>query len=103
MEKEFSDNYDPKQYEDDPRFVIALKEAKFAQLLYFIPTILTIILIYALSPKMGEEAKLLFGFPAWYTVTGILWLVVFVIMLLHIKFGVKTVSFDARIDSEKEE
>lgn len=103
MDKDFSRDYDPKEYKEDRRFIIAFKEAKRAQLFYFIPTVLTIILIYTLSPELGEPAQLLFGYPVWYTVSGILWLVVFAGMLLYLKFGVKTVSFSAHDDEREEE
>lgn len=102
MEKEFSSNYDPKEYKEDERFRIAYREAKIVQLFYFIPTILTVILIYTLSPKLGEPAKLFMGMPLWFAVVRLLWLVMFVVMLIYLKIGVKTVSFNAREEEEGE-
>lgn len=102
MEKDFSKDYNPNDYKEDKRFRIALKEAKITQLFYFVPTILTIILAYALSPELGEPAVLFMGYPAWVTVTRILWIIVFISMLIYLKFGVKTVSFDARIEKDQE-
>lgn len=100
-DKDFCKDYNPSDYKEDKRFVIAFNEAKIAQLFYFIPTIITIILIYTLSPDLGEPAALLMGYPAWFTAARILWIIVFIAMLIYIKFGIKTVSFDARIEKDE--
>ncbi len=89
-------NVDNYKDQEDKRFLIAKKDAIFAQILCFTAILLEMGLAYALCPKDLSKMTYLLGFPTWFTVaTGVAVLAFIVALVYTTKFS-KSFSLDAR-------
>ncbi len=97
-----SRDYDMKDYrkDEDRRFIIAKKDAVFAQFLCFAAILAEFITAYLLCPKDPAQMTYILGFPTWFFAASCLSIAAFVIAMIYCGKISKDVSLAARDSGE---
>lgn len=101
MDKEFDTNYDVKEYAqmDDRRFVLARKEAVFAQSLIIGAILLAYFFAYTLCPKDMSQLTYVFGFPLWFVAASAVFVAAFAVMVVYNLKLSKNIDLSAKSDT----